>query len=81
MILNFIQITSLQLPIEDEEEYFTHLWAQTLSGFFLFRQKVKDKIPQVWTLEREIIPEEEDGFFEVFEEEFVMQGYKIFDLI
>lgn len=81
MILNFIQITSLQLPIEDEEEYFTHLWARALSGFFLFRQKVKDKIPKSWILEREIIPEKEDGFFEVFKEEFIRQGYKIFDLI
>jgi hypothetical protein len=66
LTLNIVRSISVQLPIENPDDYSTFLWLETLQGFFLARQRLLDSSPQGWWLIRELMPDESHAFFQRF---------------
>ncbi len=52
-----------QPAIEDEDNYTSFMWADTLQGYFLLRQQFWHGKAQPWRLIREITPQEASVFF------------------
>lgn len=63
------KIVTIQPEILDENDFFTYLWMETLEGFFLLRQRIKNGKPQKWVIEKEVVPFEYFNFFEIYQEE------------
>jgi hypothetical protein len=61
--LDIQRIFHIQPPIVNENDYFAFMFAQTLFGFFLFRQRVVENKPQPWEVYMELIPESPHSFF------------------
>ena len=77
IVLNIIHIVSIQPKINDFNDYFTYLWIEALEGFFILRQRIKEKIAEPWVIEKKIIPKNNYNFFNLFEEEFKKKGISI----
>lgn len=67
-IFHIRKIVGIQPEIINEEEFFTYLWMETIEGFFLLRQQIKEGKVSKWTIEKEIIPFEYFNFFENYQE-------------
>lgn len=68
MRLDVIRMVSIQPDIETPEGYFTWLWAETIQGFYLMRQRVTASGGEAWQVVREFVPRDSYGFYFDFQD-------------
>ena len=61
--LDIQRVFTIQPPIDDPDDYYAFMFAQTLQGFFVMRQRVIDGKTGNWEVFLEVIPEEPHRFF------------------
>lgn len=70
MELRILRAWSFQPPVEDENNFASFLWIQTLEGFFLLRQHLVGSQAMSWHILRRLIPEPgQPHFFHDFQDE------------
>jgi hypothetical protein len=61
--LDFVRVESFQPPIEDFNDYFSYMFVQAHSGFYVLRQRIIENKIQPWEMHMEIEAYEPAHFF------------------
>ncbi|MFC1474966.1 hypothetical protein ACFLQK_02865 [bacterium] len=61
--LDVTRAFNMQPPIENSDDYYSYLFAETQQGFFLMRLRVLGNVAQGWELYLEMTPEEPWRFY------------------
>lgn len=70
MELRILKAQTFQPPVQDEDNFATFLWIETVEGFFLLRQHLVYSQALPWYLLRRLIPAPgQPHFFHEFQEE------------